>query len=347
MIGALPQVRQIIGVSGGVLDTLMPMHLWIDARGRIQQAGPTIRKMLGREDVEGCDLFDLLCFRRPSRADTHAALMAVCDQRLALSLNHVPDLVLRGVVTRLPGASGAILDVSLGLSFARAVAEFGLTLSDFSPCDQTVELLYLHEANAATMRLSRHLTERLEAARATAEAQALTDGLTGLANRRAVDAELARLQASPEEEFTVLHLDLDLFKQVNDTFGHAAGDRVLLAVATILRSELRKIDIAGRVGGDEFIVLLRGDQSPEGLASVASRLIARIEQPVPFGGRVCRISASIGMTTTAAYEDRPSVERLLGDSDEALYSAKNSGRGRFVLHRPRPAGDAPQRRKTD
>jgi diguanylate cyclase (GGDEF)-like protein len=328
----LPSLSRAIGLSGKALDTLMPMHLWVDPAGQVLRAGPTITKMVGEDDLTGKDLFSLLEIRRPVMAGSMEDLLDESGNRLTLALRAAPSLHLRGTVARLPDGAGALLDISLGLSFARAVAEFGLTLNDFSPCDQTVELLYLHEANQSTAKLSRHLSERLERARATAEAQALSDALTGLANWRAMDLELERCLADRRLDFAVLHIDLDLFKQVNDTFGHAAGDRVLSRVGEVLRSELRKTDIAGRVGGDEFLVLLHDCVDPHDLSRVAARLIEQLEVPIPFEGQMCQISASIGIATVIGPHERPSVDALLADTDMALYQAKRSGRGRYVAH---------------
>jgi len=218
------------------------------------------------------------------------------------------------------------------------VAEFGLTLNDFSPCDQTIELLYLHEANTSTMALSRHLSKRLEAARAAAEAQALTDPLTGLANRRAMDAEVARALEDTSQEFGLLHIDLDHFKAVNDSFGHAAGDAVLERVGAVLRGLLRAADVAGRVGGDEFLVILRDCEEAAALEAVAARIIAALEEPVEFEGQKCRVSASIGLAASRDYAARPGLDRLLADTDAALYVAKRSGRGRSAHRAAVPAG---------
>jgi predicted signal transduction protein with EAL and GGDEF domain len=168
-------------------------------------------------------------------------------------LRGADDLPLRGVLMAMPGG-GALIDVSLGLSFERAVTRFGLTVSDFSPCDQTVELLYLQEANAVIARLSRQLTDRLTAAREAAELEALTDPLTQLANRRAMDMELA---ASARRSEHGLRADASRprFLQAGQRHhGHAAGDHVLTEVSKILRGDLRAMDMAARVGGDEFLL---------------------------------------------------------------------------------------------
>ncbi|NKX43711.1 GGDEF domain-containing protein [Roseicyclus persicicus] len=346
MTGLLPSLDRVIGLSEGALDTLLPMHVWADPAGRIVQAGPTLTKMARMGDLTGRSLFRVVEVRRPARVDGAPALAALAGQRIGLVLTRAPHLPLRGALAPLPAGAGMILDISLGLSFARAVAEFGLTLNDFSPCDQTVELLYLHEANASTTALSRHLTRRLEAARAAALSQALTDPLTGLANRRAMDAEIAAALADPTREFGLLHIDLDLFKQVNDGFGHAAGDAVLERVGAVLRHMLRQDDVAARVGGDEFLVILRDCIEPEDLGAVATRLIASIEEPVEFEGHVCRISASIGVTASTDYAERPGLDRLLADTDAALYAAKRAGRGRHAMHGA-PDGDLPRRRLDD
>jgi diguanylate cyclase (GGDEF)-like protein len=348
MTGLPPSLDRVIGLSEGALDALLPMHVWADPMGRIVQAGPTLTKMARKGNLTGRPIFSVIEVRRPVRVRGVHALAGLVGQRIGLALSSVPDLPLRGALAILPGGAGTILDISLGLSFARAVAEFGLTLNDFSPCDQTVELLYLHEANTSTMALSRHLSRRLEAARAAAEMQALTDPLTGLANRRAMDAEITLCLEDAAQEFGLLHIDLDLFKQVNDTHGHAAGDAVLERVGSVLRRDLRHGDVAGRVGGDEFLVIIRDCVDRAELGRLAARLIAAIEEPVPHDGVLCRISASVGIATSVDHAQRPVLDRLLADADAALYTAKRGGRGRYAVNAPesglmlqRRAGDRP------
>ena len=337
MIGLPPSLDRVIGLSGGALDQLMPMHIWVDSDGRIVQAGPTLAKMAGRANLTGRPLFDTIELRRPAPIATMSGLAQLVGQRIGLALVAAPHLPLRGALAVLPGGAGMILDISLGLSFAKAVAGFGLTLNDFSPCDQTVELLYLYEANTSTMALSRHLTRRLETARAMAEAQALTDPLTGLSNRRAMDAEIARALADPDHDFGLMQIDLDWFKRINDSLGHAAGDAVLERVGHVLRQQLRLGDMASRVGGDEFTALIRDCTDPQDLGRIAARLIAAIEVPVMFQGQSCRVSASIGIAVVTGDGMRPSLERLSADADAALYAAKRAGRGRYAMHAVSPA----------
>ncbi|ABD56043.1 GGDEF domain-containing protein [Jannaschia sp. CCS1] len=314
-----------------VLDVLMPMHLIIDADGRMRHAGPTARKMLGDVPVAGLALLDAFELRHPTDIVDFSGLKEHAGDRLSLVLKSADHLPLRAVIMPLPGDDGMILDISLGLSFARAVSDFSLTLHDFSPCDQTIELLYLHEANSSTARLSRHLSERLQAAHAAAQLQARTDVLTGLHNRRAMDDELEYLLVQRSHDFTLMQLDLDRFKYVNDTYGHAAGDAVLVEVGRILNEEVRRTDFPARVGGDEFLLVLRPALNADVAGRIAQRLIERIEVPIVVDSNVCRISASIGIATTTQYPKRPKVEQLVADVDGALYQAKNAGRGRYVI----------------
>lgn len=323
----------LLGPEGrGVLDRLLPMHVHVGPEGTILHAGPAFAKTCAGVPVLGRPFQEVLSIRRPSPATSMAALRALEGQRLTLAVAEAPDLPLRGVVANLPAGRGCLLDVSLGLSFQTAVSRFDLTISDFSPCDQTVELLYLHEAKEAIFRLSRKLSDRLAAARAAAEVQAHTDPLTGLSNRRAFEAALARQLADRACVLTLMHIDLDHFKQVNDTRGHAAGDAVLRVVGDILRRDLRAGDMAVRIGGDEFLLLLPGGTCPTALATIAERLIRRIERPIAVEDAAVRISASIGIASTMDYADRPDAARLMADADAALYAAKDRGRAGFAVH---------------
>jgi diguanylate cyclase (GGDEF)-like protein len=330
-------------IGAGLFDQLLPMHLLLAPDRSILHAGPTLSKMAARGPLAGLVADDVIEMRRPVCLDLFDRLIDGAGERLTLVLRGADDLPLRGVLVAMPGG-GALIDISLGLSFERAVTRFGLTVSDFSPCDQTVELLYLQEANAAISRLSRRLTDRLTAAREAAELEALTDPLTQLANRRAMDMALQRLLDDPSTDFALMHLDLDFFKQVNDTMGHAAGDHVLTEVSKILRGDLRAMDMAARVGGDEFLLLLRDSTSDAAIAALAERIIRKIEYPIPFEGSICRVSASIGVALTAAYGTRPDADALMADADAALYRAKEAGRATFAIHGKEPASIGGSRR---
>ncbi|MCO8276245.1 EAL domain-containing protein [Actinoplanes sp. TRM 88003] len=162
---------------------------------------------------------------------------------------------------------------------------------------------------------------------------AVTDGLTGLANRILVTErldQLARQPIRPGQHTAILLVDLDRFKPINDTFGHEAGDAVLIAAADSMRRVIRDGDLAGRLGGDEFAVLLQRLPTREAAGAAATRLLEALRQPVIFGEHLLMVEASIGV---AIRDDRDaSGETLLQQADTALYAAKRAGRGRFEYY---------------
>ncbi len=163
--------------------------------------------------------------------------------------------------------------------------------------------------------------------------QAMHDALTGLPNRvLALDRAQQMLARARRQQLSiaVLYIDLDGFKHVNDTFGHAAGDELLQIVAKRLRTVVREGDTAARLGGDEFVILLEGATLDAGPEMVAERLMEVLRQPCDMTdtiGRELSVTASVGI----AVGIRPSADELLRDADLALYEAKASGRNRFQL----------------
>jgi len=157
---------------------------------------------------------------------------------------------------------------------------------------------------------------------------ASTDPLTGLPNRRvfmeALAQEWARLQRFNNMQSSLLMLDIDYFKRINDTYGHAAGDEVLCQFADILRDELRNIDTPGRLGGEEFAILLPGIAANNAM-TMAERLRKRIEAtPVISSNGLINFTVSIGVTLIGA-EDM-AYEAALHRADAAMYNAKDAGR---------------------
>jgi diguanylate cyclase (GGDEF)-like protein/PAS domain S-box-containing protein len=161
--------------------------------------------------------------------------------------------------------------------------------------------------------------------------QAGTDPLTGLANRRAffVAGERLLAERKPEQPITLLMFDLDHFKQVNDRYGHAAGDQVLRSVAAILRETLREKDLAGRLGGEEFAVILPGT-NVVGAQQLAERLRQAMAERVRIpgsGGETVTISIGVA----AVPPDETTLDATLSRADAALYEAKEKGRNRVVV----------------
>jgi diguanylate cyclase (GGDEF)-like protein len=164
--------------------------------------------------------------------------------------------------------------------------------------------------------------------------QALHDSLTGLPNRALILDRADQLLARSRDRNTVLavlFIDLDGFKEVNDTFGHAAGDELLLILAGRLKAQLRAEDTVGRLGGDEFVVLLE-DTTTTRPEQVAERILAAAREPFAIsesGAGLLSVTASIGIATG----QRTEAGQLLRDADVALYDAKAAGKNRFVVFR--------------
>jgi diguanylate cyclase (GGDEF)-like protein len=324
-----------VALSPQMLNRLMPMNLVVDAQSRIALVGPTLAKALPAE-VVGQEFDKIFVIRRPARVTDLKTLAQMGEDRLRLVLRAQPDMALRGTLVAAENGN-MVLNLSFGIGVVDAVRRYGLTDGDFAATDLTVEMLYLVEAKSAVMAELKKLNERLHGAKIRAEEQALTDTLTGLRNRRSLETALDHLINSGTH-FGLMHIDLDYFKQVNDTLGHAAGDAVLKAVALVMKRETRTADFVARVGGDEFVVLFPGLVEGTTLANVAARLINGLQEPIDFEGKSCRISASIGLTVSSIY-DAPSAEQMLADADEATYASKRAGRGQANFH-PSLNGDA-------
>jgi diguanylate cyclase (GGDEF)-like protein/PAS domain S-box-containing protein len=185
---------------------------------------------------------------------------------------------------------------------------------------------------------ARDVTERVRLEQELTH-QAFNDGLTGLANRALfrdrLDRALARTGRS-REPLAVLLVDLDGFKQVNDTLGHGAGDELLKEVARRFAGAVRPDDTIARLGGDEFALVLDG-AGEQHAAAVATRLLACLEDPVHVAGRDLGLSASIGIVVHGGGSG--SGEELVRHADVAMYAAKEAGRGRYEFFRVDMARD--------
>jgi len=196
-----------------------------------------------------------------------------------------------------------------------------------------------------TVVLVEDITERRNA-EARISHMARFDELTGLPNRVSFRDEIEQLLATPSSDSSdslsaLLFVDLDQFKQVNDTLGHPSGDKLLCSVTARLRRLLRPQDFVARFGGDEFVVFQRGIRSMEDAASLARRIVDRLSERYEIDHHLVEIGASIGIALTAP---GTSVDVLLKNADMALYRAKADGRGTFCFFREEMAHTVETRR---
>jgi diguanylate cyclase (GGDEF)-like protein len=179
--------------------------------------------------------------------------------------------------------------------------------------------------------VTRDISERKEAQARMAE-MALHDALTGLPNRNLFSDRLALAIAASRREgarAALLFLDLDRFKPINDTYGHAFGDLLLKQVAGRLTATVRGVDTVARIGGDEFLVLLPGE-GDEGAAAAADRLVEAVGRPYLVEGRDIRMSCSIGIAFHP--DDALGEIELVKNADEAMYRAKQAGGGCWRMY---------------
>ncbi|MCU1693800.1 MAG: sensor-containing diguanylate cyclase/phosphodiesterase [Frankiales bacterium] len=274
----------------------------------------------GAYDVGGpCDLlyagsFLLLTWAGRSPVGSAAAEPGPAGSRL---LPGVPALL----------AGGALL-VSGRLHAGLGTALTGLTVLLVTALVVRGQLLGL-ESDALSQGLEEKVAERTAALDA-ARARSSVDALTGLPHRAAFVEALQTALASGAPVGVVL-LDLDGFKEVNDGFGHDAGDALLVAVAGRLREAVRGDVVLARLGGDEFAVMVRDPEAARVVAGLAARLVALLEEPVRVPPVDLVLGASAG---TAVVEPGGSVHHLLRDADTAMYAAKAAGRGQVRAFDP-------------
>jgi diguanylate cyclase (GGDEF)-like protein len=165
-----------------------------------------------------------------------------------------------------------------------------------------------------------------------AESSAITDGLTQLPNRAALERRMQEAIARYKrcgEPFALMCFDLDCFKTINDTLGHAAGDQALIEAAHRLKNAARDVDMVARIGGDEFALIAANVQSKAEAVAIADRIVNLFQQHVEIEGRSWPLTVSIGVAL--APSDGSEVDVLMRNSDAALYSTKQTGRGDYTF----------------
>ncbi|MEM9043355.1 MAG: EAL domain-containing protein [Pseudomonadota bacterium] len=227
------------------------------------------------------------------------------------------------------------------LNYTREGRPYWIALSIAPLLDDHGEA-YRFVAISSDITAQRAQKEAMLRAKREIEYQALHDPLTGLPNRRSLDVELEAICAAGSETRTLIRIDLDHFKYVNDTLGHAAGDFVLIEVSKILTKLAGNDDLAARVGGDEFVILLGADKQAEDARRLAEECLVAIRKEMEFEGRPCRVGASFGIAS--ANNEIVSNSTLLLAADAALYLAKDRGRNTVATYSQKMHADVIEKR---
>jgi diguanylate cyclase (GGDEF)-like protein len=252
----------------------------------------------------------------------------------------VRDVVAACIVARTVSPSSAEAIV------AEIEASRAANITTFDPgiaSDRSLEWTFQPMAGGGTVVLVEDITERRRA-EAKINHLARFDELTGLPNRLSFRNETQRMLSGGDSQApsALLFIDLDQFKQVNDTLGHPCGDRLLCSVADRLREMLRPEDYVARFGGDEFVVFQHKIRSIEDAATLARRIVSRLSERYEIDSHLVEIGASIGIATTSS--SGANVDVLLKNADMALYRAKGDGRGTFCFFREEMAQTVESRR---
>jgi diguanylate cyclase (GGDEF)-like protein len=282
---------------------------------------------MGQERSRAAAIADILA----DMPETHAREQVLALGRAA----GLQDLTLASAASAVDGEqSTPLLGGPLGGSFLTWTADRpGLELfRKFAPMRVPLMLVMICGVLACLVVMQRRV-RKIETQRILAQRRALRDHLTDLPNRLALEGEFARL-ASQQQHFSVLALDLDRFKPVNDLFGHHAGDQALIEVAERLVAQLRPGEFLARVGGDEFVMIVERGQTREALTRLARDCIASVSMPLRSVGGNVSVGISLGIVADGL--NHP-ASALLKQADRALYEAKRLAGGAFCFATTGPA----------
>ncbi|MEV4596259.1 EAL domain-containing protein [Amycolatopsis sp. NPDC049253] len=271
--------------------------LVVGPKGLIESVNPAASRILGvpADELIGVPCSSLVLFDESGHRLAEHELPSISTRRTGITHN--------GLVLRLRRADGRDVWVALTSRLLNPDDPAGVSV--------VTSFTDITERRAISARLAHDATH---------------DPLTRLANRTLVLDRLDRRdRVSPT---TVLFLDLDKFKIINDSLGHSVGDQVLRIVGERLRRATAAVDVVGRFGGDEFVVVTAGATADAEVRSLAAHLRSVLAEPISVHGRQLHVDASIGIVLVAAGDQR-SAEDLLRDADVAMYQAKALGRGRF------------------
>jgi len=257
--------------------------------------------------------------------DEHAAVVARSDAPPALAEYMGEHGLTEAAIAPVPGETRLVGVMLLG---GRLGATTDFTTSDL----RLFETLAGHAGMSLEFDRLEQAIRRMRELQGALERQAYRDPLTDVANRALFMRRVHESLTRPSGTSTVLFLDLDDFKRINDHSGHAAGDAVLIAAAERIRRCVRPTDLAARLGGDEFAVLLEDADERHG-EEVAHRIVALLSESVPIAGQPCWVRASIGIASAGAGSG-VDADDLMRHADIAMYRAKEAGKGQVRVFTP-------------
>lgn len=316
-------------------------EVWGDiclSTGRVHQAIEHLEEGLGLARARGdnrssCQILAVLG-RSWEAAGLSERALAVLDQGQAIADQIDYPLWQRRFRLAKAETYEKMGDMGAALQAFKAFVEIDRSLFNLETERRLIEMRSSFELSEAqkVAEAERARSAELNRARAEAERLAWTDTLTGLRNRHALISDLSEhLERAGANVMVLMLLDLDRFKQVNDTYGHEAGDAVLVAVAERMTCILADRGTGYRLGGDEFAVILNPGLPLDAAEAIAARLIPAIEESVDYDGRGLFVGTSIGLATNL--QNVGDGAELLRLADVALYEAKNAGRGQACLYR--------------
>lgn len=319
------------------IKSIHPFHIVCGEDLRIIQFGrPSIKKIC--PDIEvGADLSELFLVSHPPGATIHQYCQSKQARLLIIKPMH-SSLKLKGQLLFIEEPHNYLFLLSPVVQDLSSLSSRSLSLNDFATHDPVIDYLFMlkayqnstHELTKGKEQLEALVakrTEELLQAKQQAETEARQDSLTGLDNRRAFfekGDQIYSLACRYNHPLTIIMFDIDLFKEINDTYGHKAGDSALVKLSEIVRKCVRSTDIVARIGGDEFALILP-ETDIQSAEHLAENLRSRVGETCMAVEKChCTFTVSIGIAQNLNRED--SFEQLLQHADDAMYASKKKGR---------------------
>jgi diguanylate cyclase (GGDEF)-like protein len=300
-----------------LLDTAFPFHLRVNEALVITSFGRSLPRLC--PGIAVGDQLGAHVWAFPLRGRVIRDQLRVEAGRAVVLQTQATEVRLRCQVLD-DAVEGILLLVTPWLGGLDELDRTGLILSDFAAHDPTPDFMFVSQGQLTALNDARRMADRLGRLEAERRYQALHDPLTGVGNRRRFTESLGN---NPGAGLVIV--DVDAFKEVNDTFGHPMGDAVLRSVAERLQSLVTEHDTVARLGGDEFAVLVCGDDAAARSVALAHGIIDAMRRPV----RLSTSTVSVGVSVGAVPAGDPLT--IARNADVALYAAKRAGRGRAVM----------------